>query len=97
MNTTTKSNLKSTQEKHKALTLSDAVPAIIALTLIAIVGSVALLILTNLQTNGVTVSTNPGVTGGGGGYGIYIQTGNFVNNGDLSSNGQSTVSGGNGG
>ena len=70
-------------KSHKALTLGDAVPAIIALALIAIIGSVALLILTSFQSNPVTT---PSFNGGSGGYGLFIESNSYVNSGNIITN-----------
>lgn len=75
---------------HKALTLGDAVPAVIALALIAIVGSVALLILQNFQSNPVTT---PSLPGGSGAYGLFIEANSVVLNGNIVANSSSVVSG----
>ena len=56
------------KENHKALTLGDAVPAVVALTLIAIVGAVALLILQNFQSNSAVTVNSAAYNGIG--YGI---------------------------
>ena len=70
-------------KSHKALTLGDAVPAIIALALIAIVGAVALLILTSFQSNPVTT---PSFNGGSGAYGLFIESNSYVNSGNIVAN-----------
>lgn len=61
---------KSSDQKkaRSALTLGDAVPAVIALALIAIVGAVALLILQNFQSNSAVTAGTAAYNGIG--YGI---------------------------
>ena len=56
------------QKWHNGLTLGDAVPAVVALALIAIVGAVALLILQNFQSNSAVTAGTAAYNGIG--YGI---------------------------